>query len=226
VKKNNYLIIAVFVIIAAVYNIVVFSVGGEHAAAFWSAYGFTMFAVVAAAITYALAFKDGKDAAFLNIPVTIVATAYFFVQLLFGIILMAIPNLSIVFANVAQIIVLAIFLIIVIGGLMGKNVTVDSEREVREKKFYIKSLSADLERLIEKASDAAHKKALTDLYEVIRYSDPMSHPSLDDLEQKIAAKVSALADNVNGGNVEGIAEKCTEIERLVADRNRKCKILK
>ena len=80
-KKNNYLIIAVFVIIAAVYNIVVFSVGGEHAAAFWSAYGFTMFAVVAAAITYALAFKDGKDAAFLNIPVTIVATAYFFVQL-------------------------------------------------------------------------------------------------------------------------------------------------
>ena len=225
-KKNNYLLLAVFLIIAVVYNIVVFSIVNEYSSVFWSAYGFTMLAVIAAAVTSTLAFKSGKDAAFLSIPVTMVATAYFFAQLLFGTILMAIPNLSIVFANVSQIVVLAIFLIVAIGGLMAKNVTVEAERVVREKKFYIKSLSADLEGAIAVASDPAHKKTLTDLYEVIRYSDPMSDPSLDDLEQKIAAKVSALVDSVNSGSMDSLTERCTEIERLVADRNRKCKMLK
>lgn len=225
-KNNNYLTLAVFVIIAIVYNIVVFSIVNEYTSVFWSAYAFTMLAAVAATVTCTLAFKDGKDIAFLSVPATLVATAYFFAQLLFGIILMVLPSVSIVFANVAQIVVLAVFLIIAIGGLMSKNVTVDSERVVREKKFYINSLSVEMEGLAALAPDAAHKKTLTDTYEVIRYSDPMSHSSLDDLEQKIMAKVYALSDIVNKGDFDDISEKCAEIERLVADRNRKCKMLK
>ena len=225
-KKNNYLLIAVFLIIAVVYNIIAFSIVNEYTSVFWSAYGFTMLAVIAAAVTSALAFKSGKDAAFLSVPVTMVATAYLFVQLSFGAILMAIPSLSIVFANIAQIVVLAVFLIVAIGGLMSRNATVDSEREVREKKFYIKTLSADLESAIEVASDPSHKKILTDLYETIRYSNPMSDPSLYDLEQKIVAKVSAVVDAVSSGRMDSFVDRCAEIERLVADRNRKCKMLK
>ena len=225
-KRNNYLMIAVFAIIAVVYNFVVFSVIKEHTASFWSAYGFTMFAMAAAAVTYILAFSENKNATFLNVPITFVATVYFSIQLILGIILMMISNLSVISANVFQIIVLALFSVVAIGGLIGKNVVVDVEREVKEKKYYIKFLAADVEGLIAAVSGAVDKKALTDLFETIRYSDPMSDPSLHDLEQNIATKVSALAGIVNRGNAGSIIESCSEIKQFLEDRNRKCKLLK
>lgn len=225
-KKNGYLMIAAFLIIIALYNIVLFSIVQNYTPTFWSAYGFTILAMIVASITYPLSLKGGKDASFLNVPIIFVATAYFFVQLLLGVVLMAIPNLSIVFSNIVQIIVLAAFLIISIGGLIGKNVTVATEREVREKVFYIKSLAADVEGLVANVSDSTHQKALTNLSEAIRYSDPMGHPSLNDLNQEITTKVSSLTDSVKRGSTDKIAESCAEIERLVADRNRKCKLMK
>ena len=64
---------------------------------------------------------------------------------------------------------------------------------------------------------------LTDaLSETVRFSDPMSNPSLENTEKTISDKVSMLrtADEMD---MEALI---TDINMLVNDRNRKCKILK
>lgn len=224
--KNKNLLVVIFFIIATVYNILLFSVVNEYTTVFWMVYVFTMLAIIIVAITYLLAFRYNNSYTFLNIPVTIIATIYFFVQLLCGIILLTKSNISVVFANVTQIVILGMFLIIGINGIIGKNMIVDSENEYNKKKFYIKSLATKIEGLIEGVFERTHKSALINLYDTIRYSDPISHQSLEDLEQKIAEEVSVLADEINNGNTFTLIEKCSVIEKLMSDRNRKCKLLK
>ena len=64
---------------------------------------------------------------------------------------------------------------------------------------------------------------MKDLAEAIRYSDPMRSPQLAAIENKIEAKVSVLSETVDADSVKFL---CAELQQLLAERNRKCKILK
>jgi hypothetical protein len=100
------------------------------------------------------------------------------------------------------------------------------DRVVRAKTFRIRSLQAEVEALVAKTEDVSLRKALTELSEAIRYSDPMSHAQLADLENKIEAKTAALIKVAEHGNAENAGTLCAELRQLVAERNRKCNILK
>ena len=64
------------------------------------------------------------------------------------------------------------------------------------------------------------KISLTKLTEKIRYSDPMSNVALADLEDRIREKVTALR------TADHKLEIIAELDLLLAERNRKAKILK
>ena len=67
---------------------------------------------------------------------------------------------------------------------------------------------------------------LESLAELIKYSDPISHPSLALIEQKITNKINQLTEKAQNGKMSEVNDLCNEIELLMAERNRKCKILK
>ena len=102
----------------------------------------------------------------------------------------------------------------------GRNEIERVEEKVQKKAFYIRELQADIELLADNESDAAAKTALTQLAEKIRYSDPMSNEQLADLENKISSKVAELKATSNK------LEIITELNSLLDERNKKCKILK
>jgi hypothetical protein len=79
---------------------------------------------------------------------------------------------------------------------------------------------------MDKATDGSIKKTLKDLAETIRYSDPMSSPQLAAVENKIEAKVAVLAETVEKTDWDAVKALCNELQQLLAERNRKCKILK
>jgi len=54
----------------------------------------------------------------------------------------------------------------------------------------------------------------------------MSSAELIDVELRIKAKVNVLAKQVQKTSDGDPIESCGEVERLVAERNRKCKMLK
>ena len=89
-----------------------------------------------------------------------------------------------------------------------------------KKVFYIRELQADIELLADSETNADVKTALTQLAEKIRFSDPMSNEQLTDLENKISTKIAVLKTAASK------LEIITELNSLLDERNKKCKILK
>ena len=74
--------------------------------------------------------------------------------------------------------------------------------------------------LADTEQDADTKKALEQLAEKIRFSDPMSHEQLAELENKIFIDIASLK------NTSDKTALISEITLLLNERNKKCKILK
>ena len=101
-----------------------------------------------------------------------------------------------------------------------------AEREVKAKVAYISVLKADVEDVMMIATDGAVKNALIELSECVRFSDPMSHPSLGGVEAQISAAVARISSLVSAGNNEEAVGAILETKNLIEARNRRCIMLK
>lgn len=88
------------------------------------------------------------------------------------------------------------------------------------KVFYVRELQADIELLANGEKDSEIKAALMQLAEKIRFSDPMSNEQLVDLENRISVKAAELKTAASR------AEIIAELNSLLDERNKKCKIFK
>ena len=100
------------------------------------------------------------------------------------------------------------------------------DRKIKEQTSFIQSLRADLEGLADRAADGGAKRDIRALAEAVRYSDPMSHPQLAALEGGLGAKAAQLAQAVAAGDGGASAALAGELQLLLSDRNRKCRMLK
>ena len=78
----------------------------------------------------------------------------------------------------------------------------------------------DVELLAGAETDTATKSALTRLAEKIRYSDPMNDGQLADIEDRITVKFAELKSSADKVKI------INELNSLLDERNRKCKLLK
>ena len=92
--------------------------------------------------------------------------------------------------------------------------------------FYIQALRAEAETMAANAAPGDMKKALAEYAEAIRYSDPMSSPQLAELEHILEARTVLLREQVESANAEAALSLCGELRQLLAERNKKCKLLK
>lgn len=203
-------------------NVLAFVIPTQKTPTFWTAYVFT---VIAFALQFVLWYRSiGKTetlkSKFLGIPIVHIGIVYLIVQLIAFAIFMAAPTIPTWVALIVCAIIFAIAIVCCIAGQMAVQEIDRVEQKVKIKRFYIQSLQVDVEMLAEAEADADTRVALKKLAEDIRYSDPMSHEMLGDLESRISAKVEEL---------KAAADKKTliaEINTLLTERNKKCKILK
>ena len=133
---------------------------------------------------------------------------------------MALPLTASWIAIVVCALILGISAICLIGTETGREEINRVEEKVEKKVFYIKSLQVDIELLASAEIDADTKAALTKLAEKIRFSDPMSNEVLAELEAEITAKVKELKTAENKAGI------ITVLDSLIAERNKKAKLLK
>ena len=100
------------------------------------------------------------------------------------------------------------------------------DTKVKTQTFFIKSLTVDVDTLMAQAKSEDIKAECRKVYEVIRYSDPMSNDALASVESQITVKFAELSDAVKEDNAEKVAEIANEVIILIGDRNKKCKLLK
>lgn len=126
---------------------------------------------------------------------------------------------------IACAIVLVATALSVIKATVAVNEVERVDKKVKTQTFFIKSLTVDAETLIARAKSETAKAATKEVYEAIRYSDPMSNDALASVEGQISVAFAKFSDAV--ANESGdIANLANEVVILVGDRNKKCKLLK
>lgn len=221
-KKNSskgYFILGILFILVGV---IAFAVPTAKTAAFWISYAFTVVAFAAQIIIWnaALGRSESLKSKFLGFSAVHIGIVYLVVQIIALIIFLSIPTLPIWSAVVACAVIAGISAVCMIASDVGRGEIDRVSAKVQEKTFYIRELQADVEMLEEQEQNPEIKISLTKLTEKIRYSDPMSNVALADLEDRIREKVTALR------TADHKLEIIAELDLLLAERNRKAKILK
>ena len=221
-KKNSTKGYVVLGILFALVSIIAFAVPTSKTATFWIAYVFTAAAFAAQIGIWktALGKEETLKSKFLGFPVVHIGIVYAVIQVIAFAVFMFVPTLPAWSAIVACSVIAGVSAVCMISADTGRNEIERVEAKVQKKAFYIRELQADIELLADNENDATVKAALTQLAEKIRFSDPMSSEQLADLENKISAKVMELKTAANKMAI------ITELNSLLDERNKKCKILK
>ena len=221
-KKNNLMSYLALGIVFALFNVIAFVLPTAKTATFWTAYAFSLVAFALQIPLWKLAFdkKDTLKSKFLGIPIINVGIAYLVLQLIAFAIFMGIPTLPTWLAVIACSVILAISALCAISGQAGANEIDRVEEKIKVKRAFIQFLQVDIEMLAENEADAETKTSLKKLAEKVRFSDPMSHVMLGELESRISAKVEEMKTEADKKAL------ISEIDTLLTERNKKCKILK
>lgn len=219
--KNKNLVYAVLGILFVLISVIVFAIPTESTATFWIAYIFTVIAFVVQIAIWKQAFgkEDTLKSKFLGFPVVHIGIVYLIIHVVALAVFTAVPTLPAWSAIVACAVILGVSAVCMIVGEVGRNEIERVETKVQRKVSFIKELQSDVELLADIETDTDTKTALQQLAEKIRFSDPMSNDALAEIEKVITDKVSELKTASSKMAV------IKEIISLLADRNKKAKIL-
>ena len=221
-KKNSTKGYVILGILLVVVSVIAFSVPVQKTTAFWLAYAFTAIAILAQIVIWKAAFgrEDTLKSKFLGLPVLHISVVYLIVQLATFAIYLFNPALPTWSAVVICVVLVGVFSVCMISADAGRSEIERVEDKVQEKTFCIRSLQADVELLANAEPDTEVKAELLRLAENIRFSDPMSHERLADIEDRITEKIAELKPSTDKAKI------INELNSLLDERNRKIKILK
>lgn len=211
------------IIIFGIFNIVVFLAPLAHTVVFWLGYFFALFALVTMALTLVLYFgKEIKEDKFLSLPTVKTAWIYFVLQTALSVWEMTAFPLSYLPALVINLITGIIFAGIILSLYAASGKIDKSEQFTAEKVVFIKQLKFRLDTA--ETNDAILAAKIKDLAEDVRFSDPMSHSKLAEIEDELNAAVDALVAGTS--DTEKAMAICEQANKLLKKRNELCKMYK
>lgn len=223
VTKNKAWSVVISIILLILFNIAAFALPVIHGIPFWLGYSFGIFAIIFLLCVSIFLF-NGKylDDTFKRMPVLSVAWIYFVIQMILSFRQMSEMFMPYYTALIYDVVLAAIASIILIFTLAARREIERVEVETAKKVFYIRNLKTDLELL--ETDDKALSSEIKKLAEMVRFSDPMSHSQLSNLEDRIEIKYEIIRDNLD--NISIAMAACQDLKRLLDERNKKCKMLK
>lgn len=221
--KNKAWSIVIALIALILLNVVAFILPVYHGIMFWMGYSFATFAnLLLVAMAIITLNKENLNNTFLGLSPLSVAWIYFIIQTTLSIIQMVNFDYSYLGGIIGNSVLAGFTVIILILANMALNEIKEIDEEINEKVFYIRNLKAEIELLIVENNEVSAK--IKDLKDTVRFSDPMSHSQLIPLENKIANKFNVLKENIDNPSMALML--CDELQQLLAERNKKCRLLK
>lgn len=228
-KKNAIRWWVVLGVVLVVYNVLAFALPFPKTAVFAVSYLFTTIAILAQIYVIRTAFYrgEGVKSKFYGFPIAKLGVIYLAVQLIAGLVFMALGLIVPVWLPLALYVVL-------LGVAAAGFVAADAARDevVRQEV----KLEKDVSRMREfqakgralvalnQVSEAA--RPLEKLAENLRFSDPVSSEALTEIEDQLAECLAQLQEAVSAQKTEQILSVCQEAERILAERNQLCKLSK
>lgn len=211
------------ILIFGIFNIVVFLAPLSHTVVFWLGYFFALFALVTIALTLVLYFgKPVKEEKFLSLPAVKAAWTYFVLQTALSIWEMISFPLPYLPALIINLVLGAVFAVIILALFAASGRIENAEAYTAEKVIFIKQLKLCLDSI--DADDTELEARIKALSEDVRFSDPMSHSKLSDIESSLEEVVDELIDSVN--DKEKAIKLCEQAAKILKNRNEQCKMYK
>lgn len=216
-------------VLLVLYILVAFLIPFVHAATFWVSFIFTLIAFGVVAASFYIAFIKNPDARsrFYGFPIAKIGAIYGLVQLIAGILFMALA----VYAPVwLAVLVYAIALGAAIIGLISAEAVVEEIRvqDVKLKKnvSLMRGLQSKVNQMASQCDNPDVAAAVKQFAEEMRYSDPVSSDALAEIEAALSAAVDELQFAIVDGDSNATKQLCRKASAILAERNRLCKLNK
>ena len=231
-NKNFKLYIAIWAVLFVLYNAVAFLIrpiasldGALYNGAFWDAWGITLLTfgcnLVCAYITLR---QENLTKMFYRISLIRISYTCLMLMFVASMVLMLIPGCPVAVSAIVCVLVLAFHVISMIKAEWASEALDVTERKTRVNTMYIRNLTVDAENLVSRAKTPEAKDACKKVYEALRYSDPVSSDALMGIESEIDQKFADFSVTIKSG--DDASALADELLELIADRNRKNKVLK
>lgn len=225
-KKTFKSYIGVWAICLLTFNVIAFIVPNETKANFWAGYIFITLAFLGQLFCANTAFKaENAEKFFYNFPLISISFVGTVIMLIVAGLTMAISAIPVWVCIVFCLIILAFTAIAIINASVVSETVSNVDEKIKSKTLFIKSLTADASNLMSKAQTKEEKEITKKVYEIIRYSDPVSNDALSAIESQITVRFKEFESAICGNN-EKAASLGEELIILIEDRNTKCKLLK
>ena len=212
---------AVFLI---VFNAIFFlALGSNHPTSVWIAYVFIHLSYIMLLITPKLVVKSSSASVF-GFSLYTISSIYFFVELIFGVVIIILKPASYQWSLIVHLIVTGIFATIFISHLIANEHSAESIKRHEQEVYFVKDCSSRLYQLVGKAEDKSTNKAIEKLYDLIHSSPSKSSASVRTIEKDISILIDDLCDAVKNNDSENSMRIINQIEQSVDERNRRLSI--
>ncbi len=218
-------------VVFVIYNLVVFVVPFPKNGVFFISWLFTLISIAVQSWTFKSAFghEGGLKSKFYGFPIARIGIIYLVIQTIISLILMGLGfwvKIPIWISIVACGIVLGAAAIgLIAADAVREEITVQDKRMQKDISciLNLRQRAASLPSL---TKEKEIKKALEQLSEAFRFSDPVSSPSLSSIEVKLVEAMDALESAIISNDGKDISAIEGDVESLLAQRNSLCKLHK
>lgn len=219
-KKSKVLASLIHLIVLALFNALYFGIGGvNHPASAWISYGFIHFSYVMVIITPYITQK-GKDRATYAASMYTITSAYFAIELIVGAIIIIVAPDGHKFSLFCQLIMAAIYLIILFGNMIADEHTAKSVEKHESELIYVKESCSMLKAIMSDISDKQLYRKVEKAYDLIQSSPVKSATNVLSIESQIISEINDLSLLVRNNNAAAISTSTDKIVRLANERNR------
>lgn len=209
-------------LILTIFNIAAFLLPVSHNITFWIGYSFVTLSIVLFLVSALFLFHSDDNAqTFFKLPLAVIAWVYLLAQFILGILQMIVP-ISYFIALIIDCGLTGIFIIAILTSKIAGETIQKQEKHIAEEVLFISNMQSLLSRV--KTEDHELSQKINLLAEDLKFSDPLSHSLLNELEKQIEASIAILKSDVH--DKEKAAADIIYISDLLKERNQKCKMLK
>lgn len=228
IGKKTIVTFGIILIALGLYNLLYFVIPFNRTlsnSSFWISYGFTTFFFIFSAFLVLLGIKGKivKSHVF-GIPLIKLALVMCVAQLLLDVLLIAIGSWCAVptwIVIVVESILTAYVLVSVIIRIAYKNYIVEIDSTNKEQ--FIRELRIELETLNNNYSKHELSKEVNSLYELSKYTDPVSTKEVIDLEDEISNEIGVLKKELELGDINKSKKAISKIDSLLKERKLRIK---
>ena len=216
-------------VIAVVYNVIAFALPFPKNAVFIISYLFTMTAIAAQIYVIRTAFFQGEGikSKFYGFPIAKLGVMYLAVQLMLGLLFMALGVIVPLWLPV-------VLYILLLGLSVIGFIAVDAAREEVERQDVVLKKNVDCMRHFQAQTKSLANEnqrpevgeVLRKLAEEFRFSDPVSSEATEEIENRLSEDIARLYDAVALLKKEEVLEMCRKTSADLTERNELCRLQK